>query len=386
MLDAAHGSWPPGRFSRWSAAFGACGVTMIAAAGIDSWSPCWYVDRDSAAAGLLGQLAHVPAARGTLIPYAIAGHRVGWNRAAGMLYAEGHPSGAMPGEWSVSHDLLSEHAVVPPDAEPWLVPPAQLPTAYAGLVEALEVSGVPVPASQWAARPQVDGFGLLPDEEGRSGFGGLRRCDATVDVSPSGAGEGLAILAGVAGVATTAPRCQAEVRFAKDGTGAVETVYVRGFSGVKILGRWYDKGLESGCAPRGERIRAEDQRRYPKGHRRGIHELEAHYVRSKFQQRFYPLWQATKGVTVAGPMILADKLAELVDGGELTARQAGQLVGYVVLAKRGVRFSRATTYRRRSELRDAGLVVADGCLQEVEVDLHAVLEEAMESSAWGATG
>jgi hypothetical protein len=29
------------------------------------------------------------------------------------------------------------------------------------------------------------------------------------------------------------------VRFAKDGLGAVETVYLRGYSGVKILGRWY---------------------------------------------------------------------------------------------------------------------------------------------------
>lgn len=64
-------------------------------------------------------------------------------------------------------------------------------------------------------------------------------------------------------MATSAPRAQAEVRFAKDGTGSVETVYLRGHSGVKILGRWYDKGLEAGSAPRGLLIRAEDQRRYP---------------------------------------------------------------------------------------------------------------------------
>ncbi len=176
------------------------------------------------------------------------------------------------------------------------------------------------------------------------------------------------------------------MRFAKDGTGAVETVYVRGFSGVKILGRWYDKGMESGCAPRGERVRAEDQRRYPKGHRRGIHELEAHYVKSKFQQRFYPLWQATKGVTVAGPMIVAEKLAELVQEQELTARQAEQLCGYLLMSKLGVKQKRSTTYNRRKSLRDLGLVVTETCLQEVEVDLHAVLEEALESPSWGATG
>jgi hypothetical protein len=359
---------------------------VIAGAGIDSWSPCWYVDRDSTAAAMLDELAHVPAARGTLMPKPIAGHRVVWNRSAGMLYAEGHPSGAMPGEWSLE-PLVAVGAASPVSRhESWLVPPGDLPVAYEGLVAALEASGVPVPASQWACRPEVgDEWGLLPGMEGQPGFGGLRRCDATVDLDTGSRSRGLAILAGVAAVATTAPRAQAEVRFAKDGTGAVETVYVRGYSGVKILGRWYDKGLESGSALRGERVRAEDQRRYPRGHRRGIHELEASYVRSKFQQRFYPLWQATKGVTVAGPLVLADRLADLVDEGTISARQAEQLAGYVVLQRR-VRQKRSATYVRRKALRELGLVVADGALEEVEVDLHEVLEEALESPAWGARG
>jgi hypothetical protein len=360
---------------------------VIAGAGIDSWSPCWYVDPVSTAAGLLDELARVPAARGTLMPDPVAGHRVGWNRSAGMLYAEGHPSGAMPGEWSVSRDLLVERAVVSSDAEPWLVPPGELPVAYAGLVAALEASGVPVPASQWSSRMEVeDDWGLLAGVEAQPGFGGLRRCDATVDFSPSTVAEGLAILSGVAGVATTITRSQAKVHFAKDGSGGVETVEVRGYSGVKILGRWYDKGLESGCAPRGERIRAEDQRRYPKGHRRGVHELEGSYVRSKFQQRFYPLWQATKGVTVGGVLVVGHRLKELVEADELSVRQAEQLAGFVTLQKLGVRQKRSTTYNRRKQLREFGLVAVDGCLEEVEVDLHAVLDEALESPAWGAQG
>lgn len=333
---------------------------------------------------MLDELAYVPASRGTLMPKAVAGHRVGWNRSAGMLYAEGHPSGSMPGEWCVEPLMPYERSGGCREVQPWLVPPGELPVAYEGLVAALEACGVPVPASQWATLQEAED--LLPGMEGQPGFGGLRRCDATVDIVPGSRARGLAILAGVAAVATTAPRSQAEVRFAKDGSGAVETVYVRGYSGVKILGRWYDKGLESGWAPRGERLRAEDQRRYPKGHRRGIHELEAAYVRSKFQQRFYPLWQATKGVTVAGPLVIADRIVELVEEGEISARQAEQLAGYVVLQKRGVRASRATTYRRRAHLRELGLVVADGCLEDVEVDLHEVLEEALESPSWGAQG
>jgi hypothetical protein len=363
---------------------------MIAAAGIDSWSPCWYLDRESAAAKLVAELATAPAARGMLLPKPVAGHRVGWNAASGMLYAEGHPCGAMPGEWSP--DPFVEAAVdrvarerAERDRQPWLVPPDRLSEAYSGLVDALEASGVPVPASQWATR-LTDDY-VLPGDEGLPGFGGLRRCDATVDLQAGSRARGLAILAGVAAVATTAPRAQAEVRFAKDGSGAVETVYLRGYAGVKILGRWYDKGLESASAPRGLVIRAEDQRRYPKGHRRGIEELEATYVKRQFQQRWLPLWQATKGVTVAGVLVIADKLKELVEEGEISPRKAEQLAGYVVLQRGGGvggRGSRATTYRRRKDLRELGLVVADGVLEEVEVDLHEVLDEALESPAWHA--
>jgi hypothetical protein len=360
---------------------------VIAAAGIDSWSPCWYVDPESAAAGLLDVLACVPAARGTLMPKPVAGHRVGWNRAAGMVYAEGHPSCAMPGEWSAARDLASEAVLADSGRAPWLVSPDDLPLAYSGLVEALEASGVPVPAAEWARGWELGDEQVgIADEAPQAGFGGLRRCDATVDIAPGSGSRGLAILAGVSAVATTTPRAQAEVRFAKDGSGAVETVYLRGYSGVKILGRWYDKGLECGSSPRGERVRAEDQRRYPKGHRRGIGELESAYVRGKFQQRFYPLWQATKGVTVGGVLVVADRLAELVEADELSARQAEQLAGYVVLQKRGVLQKRSTSYNRRKQLRELGLVVAEGCLEEVEVDLHAVLDEALESPAWGAQG
>ena len=50
---------------------------VISAAGIDSWSPCWYVDRESTAAVMYDEVASVPAARGMLVPEPIAGHRVG---------------------------------------------------------------------------------------------------------------------------------------------------------------------------------------------------------------------------------------------------------------------------------------------------------------------
>lgn len=322
------------------------------------------------AARMLDDLAHVPAARGTLMPDSVAGHRVGWIASSGLLYAEGRPGG-----------------------EEGLVSPDRLPEVLRSLVSAMEEAGVPIPCgvmqpadygnSSSSDDPLWFADYLLPQYDAAPGFAGVRRFDATVDVDTGSRARGLAILAGVAGVATSATRAQAEVRFAKDGSGAVETVYLRGYSGVKVLGRWYDKGLESvGPGRRGLLVRAEDQRRFPKGHRRVVEELSAEYVRSKFCDRFLPLWQATKGVTVAGPMVLADRIADLVAEGELTVGQAELVTGYLVLSRRGVKPRRTVMYDRRKRLRELGLVVADGVLEEVEVDLHEVLEEALDGAVW----
>jgi hypothetical protein len=48
--------------------------------------------------------------------------------------------------------------------------------------------------------------------------------------------------------------------------------------------------------------------------------------------------------------------------------------------------SRATRYRRQDELREEGLVLADGVLDDVEVELHDVLSEVMETDAWERRG
>jgi hypothetical protein len=325
-------------------------------AGIDSWSPAWYVDPDSMAARMLDDLAGVRASRGCLLPQPIAGHRVGWIRSHGMLYAEGHPS---------SDGLCA---------------PSALPGALDVLEQALLDADVPVPPGL----SHDDCWPVPYQREG--GFSGIRRCDSTVDIPMPTQAEGLAVLAGVAAMASAMPRSQAEVRYAKDASGSVETVYLRGLSGVKILGRWYDKGLESATAARGRLIRAEDQRRYPRASRRSVTELTNEYVRGKFKQRFYPLWKASKGVTVAGPLVLTDRMADLVEAEEMTVAQACRLAGFVVLAKHGLRQPGRTSRRYRSELRDLGLVVADGAMQEVEVDLHEVLERALDGPTWGLEG
>jgi hypothetical protein len=37
-------------------------------------------------------------------------------------------------------------------------------------------------------------------------------------------------------------------------------------------------------------------------------------------------------------------------------------------------------------LRELGVLLADGVLEEVEVDVHAVMECALDSPVWGAQG
>lgn len=330
-------------------------MVTIAQAGIDTWSPCWYVDRGSLAAGMLDELATVPTSRGKLLPDAIAGHRIGWNPGAGMLFAEGHPG----------------EGLCAPDA---------LPEALQTLQEAMVGAGVPVP-------PGV-AFGDLYGGRG-DGFAGIRRLDATADIAMGSPAEGLAVLAGVAAIVRDAPRGKCEVHFAVDGR-SVETVYLKGLGGRKVLGRWYDKAAESCSGPRGSLIRPEDQRRWTKGTRRDAAELTAPYVRGKFQQRFAPLWQASKGVTVAGPIVLAQKLADAVEAGELTVGQAQAVAGELLLGNefdvRGVKVSARTRRYRRAIARTIGVVLADGVLQEVEVDLHDVLDQCLETDAWERRG
>lgn len=331
---------------------------MIRSAGVDTWSVCWYLRDDSAPCRAMEALATERAARSRLLPEAVAGHRVGWFPGSRMLFAEGHPS---------------EDGLCRADA---------LPGALERLSEGLSDRGVLPP--EFPVRPIVGPAGVRL-QTGGVGFGGVRRLDSTVDVEFEDPAEGLAALAGVA--ALPLPRVKTQV-LREVGGRRVETVYFRGSSGKRVLGRWYDKGVESGTAKRGVLVRPEDQRRYPKEARLDVESIaSSNYVRDAFVRRFEPLWRASKGVKVAGAIELAQRIGELVDEGELSPGEGKALAGYLVLeAGEGNRQSRSQRYKDRARCRDNGLVLADGVLDEVEVDLGEVLERALDSDAWGCQG
>lgn len=331
---------------------------MLEAAGVDTWSICWYLRPDSKPWRAMEALATEPASRSRLLPEVVAGHRVGWFPGSGLLFAEGHPgseglcgAGALPAAASRVRDGLGDLGVLPPSWRYWgLVGPRGFRKATGG-----------------------------------AGFGGIRRLDSTVDLRFDSSVEGLAALAGVA--ALPLPRVKTDV-IREVGGRRVETVYFRGSSGKRVLGRWYDKGLESGDAARGLHVRPEDQRRFPKQARLDLEAVASStYVRDAFVQRFSPLWRAAKGIKVGGVMELAGRLAELQDEGLISPGEAKRIAGHLVLdAADAQRQSRSTCYADRAAARRHGLVLADGVLDEVEVDLGEVLERAMDSEAWGARG
>lgn len=324
---------------------------MIEAAGIDTWSVCWYLADGSPSQRAMEELATERAVRSSLLPEMVEGHRVGWFAGSRMVFAEGHP-----------------------DAEGLAAPPA-LPAVLQRLETALADRGVKVPAHR-LTRP----IGQAGD-----GRGGVRRLDSTVDLRFVDSAEGLAALAGVA--ALPLPRMKTQV-MREVGGRRVETVYFRGSSGKRVLGRWYDKGIESGEQPRGLRVRPEDQRRFPKEARLDVETIASSaYVRDAFVRRFEPLWRASKGVKVGGVMELAGRLAELQDEGTITPAEAKRIAGHLVLDAAGAqRQSRSTCFADRADARRHGLVLADGVLDEVEVDLGEVLERALDSEAWGCQG
>lgn len=332
--------------------------SVIESAGVDTWSLCWYLSDESAPCKAIEELATEPAARSKLLPDEVAGHRVGWFPGSRMLFAEGHPGG----------DGLCKGS----DLEP----------AFSALLEGLRDRGV-MPESRTVTLPRklYDGGRLHHG----IGFGGVRRLDSTVDLAFQDPLEGLAVLGGVA--ALPMPRMKTKL-MREAGGRRVETVWFHGHGGKRVLGRWYDKGIESGGAARGNWVRPEDQRRYSVGSRLPLEAVaSASFVRDAFVKRFEPLWKAAKGVTVGGAIKLAEKLGQLQEEGVITAGEAKRIAGHLLLDTADAhRQARSTVLGDRAAARKLGLVLADGVVDEVEVELDQVIERALDSSAWGAQG
>jgi hypothetical protein len=65
----------------------------VIAAGIDTWSPCWYAEPGSPLARAMRALASRASGRAFLVPEPLGGHRLGWFPDPGLVFAEGRPGG-----------------------------------------------------------------------------------------------------------------------------------------------------------------------------------------------------------------------------------------------------------------------------------------------------
>jgi hypothetical protein len=186
----------------------------------------------------------------------------------------------------------------------------------------------------------------------------------------------MAVLAGVA--ALQLPATVMPVVYGKP----PQTVYIAGRATAARKARVYDKGLESALAPPGELVRFENQVRYSKPQRRAVPDVDLDHVRQRFRGRFEPLARAADGLTVASLPVLASKVAQGVESGEIRYQEAERLLGFIALHAAGParHVPGRTMRRRRRELADHGLVLADEFFEPVEVDLGQTFESVLE--AW----
>jgi hypothetical protein len=304
-------------------------TALVTEAGVDTWRPVFRTSFsvDEGVWRRVGQ-------GGSYLREDVPGYKLQWFPEFGVLCAEGHPN---------------------PDGlcEPWA-----LEDAYQALLGRFEEYGMEQPTR----------------------FLGLGRLDSTVTQQFADRREGLAVLTGIA--ALDVPACKPKVIGRPPET--VYLIYVNGRG--RVLGRAYDKGLESGTGERGELIRLEDQRRYGSISRPQRDRFHADYVRGRFEQRFRALYRSAKGVKVAALPVLARELAARARAGELTHREMERMGGFILAELGGgarSAYPERTYKRRRAELREHGLVVADDFFEPVEVDLSAVLERALETPLWG---
>lgn len=317
-------------------------MISVSDAGVDTWKPSWYVGEASPAYRAMTELATSGRGFARLVPESIGRHRVVFNPETGLVAAEGHP------------------------VENGLAGAADLPAAFAQLVEDLHAYGVQVPEYE------REGF---DHGRRREGFDGVGRLDVTVDVA-STALEGRAQLHGLATLDMNRSWGR-EPRFDGPHLNSVTWRSTRG-----VAGRVYDKNVEQGLTMhRGERIRYEAQRRFPAGVRRTIDELTSYELHRQFHQRLRPLGRATEGVKVMTHSTAIDELLAKIADGDITPVEAEQVLAYQQLAERahGRRIpgqSRPTDWRRRDLVRRVGVVLSSGLTDEVQVSLHEVFDRA----------
>jgi hypothetical protein len=223
-------------------------------------------------------------------------------------------------------------------------------------------------AERVARRIAEDNFVYTGDEDGRLG-----RLDLASELRFSHRGAGRAFLHALATM--DVPWCKSRTDGRK-GEG-IETVSFHGTRGKTIYLRAYDKGVESGTAPPGQRIRVERQRRFRKEREPALAEMtSADLHRMYVGREFSHLVDLPTAVVCNVPEAL-DVLWQQAESWQQFERMAGYIVaGHVI------DYERTTRYDRASELRRLGIAIDHTQLERVEVPVGRYLQTL--AAVWAA--
>lgn len=205
----------------------------------------------------------------------------------------------------------------------------------------------------------------------------LGRVDLASELRFSDAYEGSAFLHSLA--ALDVPWCKSRTDGRKG--DHIETVSFHGTQGKTIYLRAYDKGVESGTAGPGLRIRVERQKRFRKDREQNVSMFAASDVRSLFVGReFAKLTNLPNALVCDVPEALS-ALCEVAPQAGWSDRKIEMYAGYLVIGH-FLDYERATFYRRAAELRDLGIFVDPTQIERLEVPVGRYLQAL--ASAWAA--
>lgn len=224
-------------------------------------------------------------------------------------------------------------------------------------------------AAERVARRLVQDCGApIPDETARLG-----RVDLAAELRFSDARAGSAFLHSLASL--DVPWCKSRVDGRKG--DHIETVSFHGTRGATIYLRAYDKGVESGTAPAGTRIRVERQRRFRKEREPSPTDFAVSDIRRAYLGREFKLLADLPSATVCD---VPEALQVLLDSAT-TWRQFERLAGFIT-AGGYIEYPRDKAYARAAELRTLGIFVDPTQRERLEVPVGRYLQAL--ASAWAA--
>jgi hypothetical protein len=235
------------------------------------------------------------------------------------------------------------------------------------------VEGHPTPGELAPDEALADWVEFGQRTVGLGHFLGFTRLDATATVAFEDPAQGAALLRSLAAVRLP------WVKPAVYGNPP-ETVYWldRRGSGRKLC-RAYDKGIESDSAGRGALIRLEEQAKFKTDRRPGLPHACGQVI---YERRFAPALESSATLQVMGHEVALDALTARLRDGALTDLQFDSLTGFVYREARAIPQHPKTALRRRRQLRELGIALADQDSDSAPLDLAAVVGATITSKEW----